>query len=91
MSWPVLGRRYRSETMERRDRLFVEYLNHRRKSEGWKVKDPGHAAETFAAPLRAPLFEEAMHGGELPTQKAIVLQARRAASRLLVLLSSGCL
>jgi TetR/AcrR family transcriptional repressor of mexJK operon len=89
--FPELGRRYRSATVERRNRLFVEYLNHWRGSEGWKIRDPGHAAEAFAALLRGRLFEEAIHGGEPPTQKAIALQAKRAASCLLVLLGSGCL
>ncbi len=89
--FPELGRRYRSETVERRNRLFVEYLNHWKKSEGWKIRDPGQAAEAFAALLRAPLFEEAMQGGELPTQRAIALQAKRVASCLLILLASGCL
>jgi TetR/AcrR family transcriptional repressor of mexJK operon len=89
--FPELGRRYRRETVERRNRFFVEYLNHWRRSEGWKIRDPSHAAEVFAALLRAPLFEEAIHGGKLPTQKAIALQAKRAASCLLVLLGSGCL
>jgi TetR/AcrR family transcriptional repressor of mexJK operon len=89
--FPELGRRYRSETVERRNRLFVEYLNHWKRSEGWKITDPGRAAEAFAALLRAPLFEEAIHGGELPTRKTIALQAKRAASCLLVLLGSGCL
>jgi TetR/AcrR family transcriptional repressor of mexJK operon len=89
--FPELGRRYRSETVERRNRLFLEYLNHWRRSEGWKIRDAGRAAEAFAALLRAPLFEEAIHGGELPTPKAIALQAKRAASCLLILLGSGCL
>jgi TetR/AcrR family transcriptional repressor of mexJK operon len=89
--FPELGRRYRSEAVERRNRLFVEYLNHWKTSQGWKIKEPGHAADVFAALLRAPLFEEAIHGGALPTRKAIALQAKRAASCLLVLLGSGCL
>jgi TetR/AcrR family transcriptional repressor of mexJK operon len=89
--FPELGRRYLSETAARRNRLFVEYLNHWRRSEGWKIRDLGHAAEAFVALLRARLFDEAIHGGELPTQKAIALQAKRAASCLLVLLGSGCL
>ena len=89
--FPELGRRYRSETVGRRNRLFVEYLNHWRRSEGWKIRDPGRAAEAFVALLRAPLFEEAIHGGRRPTRKAIALQATRAASCLMVLLGSGCL
>ena len=89
--FPELGRRYRSDTVERRNRLFAGYLNHWRKSEGWKIRDLGRAAEAYAALLRAPLFEKAIHGGELPTQRAIALQAKRAASCLLVLLGSGCL
>jgi TetR/AcrR family transcriptional repressor of mexJK operon len=89
--FPELGRRYRSETVERRNRLFGEYLNHWKASEGWKIRETGHAADVFAALLRTPLFEEAIHGGELPTKKAIALQAKRAASCLLVLLGSGCL
>jgi AcrR family transcriptional regulator len=89
--FPELGRRYRSETVERRNRLFVEYLNHWKRSEGWKLNSPTRTADAFAALLRAPLFEEAIHGGELPGPKAIALQARRAASCLLVLLDSGCL
>jgi len=32
--FPELGRRYRSDTVERRNRLFAGYLNHWRKSEG---------------------------------------------------------
>ena len=89
--FPELGRRYRSDTVERRNRLFAGYLNHWRKSEGWKIRDLGRAAEAYAALLRAPLFERAIHGGELPTRRAIALQAKRAASCLLVLLGSGCL
>jgi AcrR family transcriptional regulator len=89
--FPELGRRYRSEIVARRNRLFVEYLNHWRRSEGWKIREPGRASEAFAALLRAPLFEEAIHGGELPTLKVIALQSKRAASCMLVLLDSGCL
>ena len=48
--FPELGRRYRSETVERRNRLFVEYLNHWRKSEGWKIRNPGHAASNTVLP-----------------------------------------
>jgi hypothetical protein len=75
----------------RRNRLFAGYLNHWRKSEGWKIRDLGRAAEACAALLRAPLFERAIHGGESLTRRAIALQAKRAASCLLVLLGSGCL
>ena len=32
--FPELGGRYRSDTVERRNRLFAGYLNHWRKSEG---------------------------------------------------------
>jgi AefR-like transcriptional repressor, C-terminal domain len=89
--FPELGRQYRSDTVERRNRLFAGYLNHWRKSEGWKIRDLGRAAEVYAALLSAPLFGRAIHGGELPTRRAIVLQTKRAASYLLVLLGSGCL
>ena len=53
------------------------------------MRDLGRAAEAYAALLRAPLFERAIHGGELPTRRAIALQAKRAASCLLVLLGLG--
>jgi len=65
--FPVLGRRYRSDTVERRNRLFAGYLNRWRKSEGWKIRDLGRAVEAYAAMLKAPPFERATHGGELPT------------------------
>ena len=55
------------------------------------MRDLGRAAEAYAVLLRAPLFGRAIHGGELPTRRAIALQAKRAASCLLVLLGSGCL
>jgi AcrR family transcriptional regulator len=90
-NFPELGRRYRGEAVERRNHLFVEYLNHWKESERWKIKDPGYASEVFAALLRAPLFEETMQGGEVPTQRAIALQAKRAASCLLALLGSDSL
>ena len=54
--FPELGRRNRSETVERRNPLVVEYLNHWRRSEGWKIRDRCRAAEAFAALLRSPLL-----------------------------------
>jgi AcrR family transcriptional regulator len=87
--FPELGRRYREEVIERRNALFARYLDRWAASEKWKLRDGGHAANTFAGLLRAGLFEDALHGLHDFDESEISAHARRAAGNMLILLKGG--
>lgn len=87
--FPELGRRYREEVIDRRNALFVRYLDRWAAAEKWKIRDRQSAANTFAGLLRAGLFEDALHGLRSFDESAILTQARCAAGNILALLKGG--
>lgn len=89
LRFPELGRRYLEETTGGRDAKFAGYLDLWVEREGWKVRDRRAAAQTFAGLLKARMYEEALLGVRLPSEKEIVDQARDAARYMLQLLRSG--
>jgi AcrR family transcriptional regulator len=89
LRFPELGRRYREQVIESRNALFAHYLGLWSAHEKWKVKDGRRAANTFAALLRAGLFEDALHGVHEFGEPEIAAHARLAAANMLVLLKAG--
>jgi TetR/AcrR family transcriptional repressor of mexJK operon len=88
-SFPELGRRYREQVVERSHNVFVHYLTRWIPIEKWKIKDKRGAAETFAALLRAGVFENSLHGHRQFSEVEIAAQVHAAAGKMLVLLKSG--
>ncbi len=89
--FPDLGRRYREQVVDRRNEIFIQYLNRWAPIENWTVKDPCGAADTFTALLRARVFDDALHGLRTFDSSEIEAHARAAAVKMLVLLNSGIL
>ncbi len=87
--FPELGRRYREQVVERSYEVFLGYLNLWSSGESWKIRDKRGAALTFAALLRAGIFEEVLHGLRKFSDSEIAAHARRSAASMLVLLNSG--
>jgi AcrR family transcriptional regulator len=88
-SFPELGRRYKEQVVERSHDLFARYLTRWTPIEGWKIRNKKDAAQTFAALLRAGIFEEVLHGLHRFSDSEIAAHARHAAANMLVLLESG--
>jgi TetR/AcrR family transcriptional repressor of mexJK operon len=88
-SFPELGRRYSEQVVERSYEVFIGYLNRWSSGESWKIRDKRGAALTFAALLRAGIFEEVLHGLRKFSDSEIAAHARRSAASMLVLLNSG--
>lgn len=87
--FPDLGRRYLEATTVERDRVFAAYLDRWSGPEGWTISDRRAAASTFAALLKAGLWDEVLCGTCVPSAAAISDHARVAAARMLVLLCTG--
>lgn len=87
--FPELGRHYKDQVIEGRNSIFSCYLDRWAGSEGWSIRDPHSAANTFSALLRAGIFDEALHGARQPRQNEIEQRARRAAAQMLTLLERG--
>ncbi len=87
--FPELGRRYSEQVVERSYEVFISYLNRWSSGESWKIRDKRGAALTFAALLRAGIFEEVLHGLRKFSDSEIAAHARRSAASMLVLLNSG--
>ncbi|HEY0306554.1 MAG TPA: TetR/AcrR family transcriptional regulator [Acidobacteriaceae bacterium] len=90
-SFPELARRYHDEAVGKRNQVFAQYLIRWRRPEKWKLKDPEGASNAFAALLCAGIFEGALHGIHVPTEKELTAHARMASACLLNLLGAGCL
>lgn len=88
-AFPELGRRYREQVIDRSHDVFVRYLTRWIPIEKWRIRDKQAAAKVFTALLRAGLFEDSLHGLEKHTDSALAAHARRAAEKMLILLSSG--
>lgn len=89
--FPDLGKRYREQVIDRRNEIFIRYLNHWAPIENWKVKGHYGAANTFTSLLRAGVFDDALHGLRKFDATEIADHARFAAEKMLVLLNSGIL
>ena len=87
--FPELARRYREQVTGTRDALFTSYLERWLPVTGWKVKDMSRAAATFAALLKATLFDEALFGVTSPSDAEIASCASNAAIHLLTLIEAG--
>lgn len=87
--FPELGRRYTEEVVKARNTLMVAYLDHWSGSQGWKVKDPLGAANTFAGLLRSGWFEEVLLGAQEIEEVALLKHAKGAAKQMLILLESN--
>jgi TetR/AcrR family transcriptional repressor of mexJK operon len=88
--FPELGRRYREQAVNRALDVFVRYLDRWAPAEKWKVKNKHAAASTFAALLRAGLFEDALHGLRRISDTEITAHVHAATTRMLILLESRC-
>lgn len=89
--FPDLGKRYKEQVIDRRNEIFVRYLNHWEPIENWELKDHYDAANTFASLLRAGVFDDALHGLRKFDATEIAAHARFVAEKMLVLLNSGIL
>jgi AcrR family transcriptional regulator len=87
--FPELARRYREQVTGTRDALFASYLERWLPVTGWKVRDMHGAAATFAALLKATLFDDALFGVKSASEKEIAECAGEAAARMLVLIEAG--
>jgi AcrR family transcriptional regulator len=87
--FPELARRYREEVTGTRDALFISYLDRWLPVTGWKVRDNRGAAATFAALLKATLFDDALFGVKSPSEEEIVECADDAAVQILALIEAG--
>jgi TetR/AcrR family transcriptional repressor of mexJK operon len=87
--FPELARRYREQVAGARDALFASYLDRWLPVTGWKVKDKYGAAATFAALLKATLFDEALFGVKSASEEEIASCARNAAVEMMVLIEAG--
>jgi len=87
--FPELGRHYKDQVIEGRNAIFASYLDRWARSEGWDIRDPHAAANTFSALLRAGIFDEALHGTRQPQEPEIEERARAAARQMLTLLERG--
>jgi TetR/AcrR family transcriptional repressor of mexJK operon len=90
-SFPELARRYHDEAVGKRNQVFAQYLNRWRRSQKWKLNDSESASNIFAALLCAGIFEGALHGIHVPTERELKARARKASECLLNLLGAGCL
>lgn len=89
--FPELGKHYREQVIERRNDVFVRYLDRWSPIEKWKIKDKHGAANTFSGLLRAGIFENALHGLCKVDESDIATHARLAAAHMLSLLNSRTL
>jgi hypothetical protein len=87
--FPELARRYREQVAGARHALFASYLDRWLPVTGWKVKDKYGAAATFAALLKATLFDEALFGVKSASEEEIASCARIAAVEMMVLIEAG--
>lgn len=88
--FPELGRRYLDEATGARDARFTGYLDRWAALAGWTIRDGRSAARSFAVLLKADLFDEVLLGIVEPTDELVVVNARRAAERMLSLVEKGC-
>ncbi len=86
--FPELGRRYTEEVVKARNAMMVAYLDRWSGSQGWKVKDPLGAANTFAGLLRSGWFEEVVLGAQEIEEVALLKHAKGVAKQMLILLES---
>jgi TetR/AcrR family transcriptional repressor of mexJK operon len=84
--FPELGQRYQQEVIETRNKLFIRYLEQWRKREGWKLANPERAAIIFAALLRSDIFENALLGLRMPSEREMVNHAKATSSIILFML-----
>jgi len=89
--FPELGRHYREQVIERRNDVFIRYLDRWSPTEKWKIKDKHGAANTFSGLLRAGIFENTLHGLCKVDESDIATHARHAAAHMLSLLNSRTL
>ncbi|MFL9965986.1 TetR/AcrR family transcriptional regulator [Paraburkholderia sediminicola] len=87
--FPELARRYREEVTGTRDALFTSYLDRWLPVTGWEVRDKYNAAATFAALLKARLFDDALLGLKSPSEAEIAECAGDAAVQMLALMEAG--
>jgi TetR/AcrR family transcriptional repressor of mexJK operon len=87
--FPELARRYREQVTGTRDALFASYLARWRPVTGWKVRDLRGAAATFAALLKATLFDDALFGMTSPGDEEIASCASNTAIQMLTLMEAG--
>ena len=89
--FPELGRRYEKEVVVTRTNIMSQYLTRWAPVEKWRIKNPDHASSIFAGLLRAGIFEEVLHGLQIPQEHIVEQQARSAAELFLKLLQLGAL
>ncbi|NPT42321.1 TetR family transcriptional regulator [Paraburkholderia sp. 1N] len=87
--FPELARRYREEVTGTRDSLFTSYLDRWLPVTGWKVRNKFGAAATFAALLKARLFDDALFGVKSPSEEEIAECAGDGAVQMLTLMEAG--
>lgn len=86
--FPVLGKLYSEEVIEGRNALMVDYLNRWSSSQGWRIKDPLGAANTFAGLLRSGWFESVLLRTIAIEEKAMLQHAKTKALQMLTLIES---
>jgi len=89
--FPELGKHYREQVIERRNDVFVRYLDRWTPIEKWKIKDKHGAANTFSGLLRTGIFEDALHGLRSFGESDIAAHAHLAATQMLILINSRAL
>jgi AcrR family transcriptional regulator len=89
--FPEIGKRYSEEVVQGRNMLFVEYLTRWSTPQGWRIKNPLGAANTFAGLLRSGWFESILLGMELVEERALLKHAKTGATQMLILLDSQML
>jgi AcrR family transcriptional regulator len=87
--FPELARRYHEQVTGTRDALFASYLDRWLPVTGWKVRDKVGAAATFAALLKATLFDNALFGVTSASDEEIASCASNAAIQVLALMEAG--
>lgn len=86
--FPDLGRRYQEQTSGSIYAQFVRYLELWAEREDWRLVDKRRAAQTFAALLKAGIFDEALLGLGVASPQEIAERAQRASREILLLLKA---
>ncbi|WP_219837635.1 TetR/AcrR family transcriptional regulator [Paenibacillus sp. R14(2021)] len=87
--FPEIGRMYREEVVDGRNRVFREYVEKLATREDWKPVDYPRAANVFFSLLRTGLFTEVLHGLRTLNGSDVERQAQSAAECFLILLKAG--
>ena len=86
---PVMGRLYQTHMIASRRQHFIRYAKRWAARAGWPDSDWRWAAEVFGGLLDAETLSAALVLNERPDDDTLVARARRAASDMLFLITSG--